>query len=72
MSFSNTTLSKLAKVITPDVCDAIFKDPRYAEFMQNIIPDILSELFNGKISDDLNGELSMIIFDNINIEPFKK
>lgn len=72
MAFSNTTLIKLAHTITPEVCDEIFKSEEYATFMQEIIPNVINRLFGGKISEELTSELSFIIFDNINIEPFKK
>jgi hypothetical protein len=72
MTFSNSTMSKLAIALTPQICDEIFKSEDYVIFMENRILTVIKQMFNEKISEQLVGELSLMIFDNINLEPFKK
>jgi hypothetical protein len=64
MSLSQKAFHKLSQTLTPEVIDYIYKDERYVEFMQEIIPDALVEKL-GQIDEDLKCELSMSIMDNI-------
>lgn len=64
MSLSSKTFQKLAETLTPEVIEYINDDERYAEFMQEIIPDALREKM-GSLEDVLLYELSFCIMDRI-------
>jgi hypothetical protein len=64
MSLSSKTFQKLAETLTPEVIEYINNDERYAEFMQEIIPDALREKM-GSLEDVLLYELSFYIMDQI-------
>lgn len=70
MSLSNQTIKNLSITLTPEVIDSIFEDERWAEFMMEIIPEIVSEKL-GTQDMDLVADISLCIMDNIVIKPYK-
>jgi hypothetical protein len=64
MTLSTETFHKLTKALTPEVIDYINKDERYVIFMQEIIPDALTEKM-GQLEENLLFELSYSIMDSI-------
>ena len=71
MALSTKTLQSLCKVITPEVVEEIFSSDAYVEFMMNAIPNAIQEKM-GPLDGELLGELSFMVFDNINIVPASK
>jgi len=71
MALSNKALQTLSKAITEEVVEEIFSSDAYVEFMMRIIPDVIQEKM-GALDDELLGELSFMVFDNINIVPARK
>ena len=71
MALSDQALQSLCEVITPEVIEEIFSSDSYVEFMMNAIPDAIQEKM-GQLDDELLGELSFMVFDNINIVPASK
>ena len=61
---SDKTFQNLVNALTSEVISYIEKDERYVNFMQEVIPDALSDLM-GQLDEDLRYELSMSIMDNI-------
>ena len=51
--------------------EEIFSSDAYVEFMMNSIPDAIQEKM-GPLDDELLGELSFMVFDNISIVPASK
>ena len=64
MALSNSTINKLAEVLTRDVIDYICDDDRWVEFMMDVIPDALNDKL-GEIDNDLLIEISTCIMDRI-------
>lgn len=64
MTLSTETFHKLSQALTPEVIDYIHKDERYVIFMQEIIPDALTEKM-GQLEETLLFELSVSIMDSI-------
>ena len=64
MTLSTETFDKLSQALTPEVIDYIHKDERYVIFMQEIIPDALTEKM-GQLEETLLFELSCSIMDSI-------
>ena len=71
MALSSKTIQSLCKVITPEVIEEIFSSDAYVEFMMNSIPNAIQEKM-GPLDDELLGELSFMVFDNISIVPASK
>lgn len=63
-NLSNKTYRNLTKALTPEVIEYIHKDERYVLFLQEIIPEALTEKM-GQIHEDVLFELSMTIMDNM-------
>ena len=61
---SDKAFRNLVNALTSEVISYIEKDERYVNFMQEVIPDALSDLM-GQLDEDLRCELSMSIMDNI-------
>lgn len=70
MALSDKTLHNLADALTSEVVDEIFKSEEWAIFMQETIPEVITDKL-GQIDDELLVELSFMIFDRINIIPAK-
>ena len=64
MTLSSETFHKLSQALTPEVIDYIHKDERYVIFMQEIIPDALTEKM-GQLEENLLFELSYSIMDSM-------
>lgn len=64
MALSNSTIANLSKALIPEVIDSIHEDDRYAEFMMEIIPEIVIEKL-GTQDIDLVTEIAMCIMDRI-------
>ena len=43
MALSNTTISKLADALVPEVIDYIYEDERWCEFLHEVIPDAIQD-----------------------------
>ena len=71
MALSAATIQALSKAITPEVVEEIFSSDEYVEFMIGLIPNVIQEKM-GPLDDELLGELSFMVFDNINIVPARK
>lgn len=70
MALSNQTVNNLAVALTPEVINAIYADERWADFMCEVIPEIVSEKL-GSDDIDMVTEIAMCIMDNIVMKPFK-
>jgi hypothetical protein len=64
MALSNSTVSKLADALAPEVIDHIYMSDRWVEFMHEVVPDAVKEKL-GDLDDDLMFDLSMMIMDKI-------
>ena len=62
MALSDTTISKLADALVPEVIDYIFD--------HEIVPDAVTSKIGG-MDEDLAFEISMIIMDRIVLKQFK-
>ena len=71
MALSNESIQALAKAITAEVVEEIFASDAYVEFMMQTIPNVICDKM-GDIDDELLGELSFMVFDNIDIVPTSK
>jgi hypothetical protein len=70
MALSDTTISKLADALVPEVIDYIFEDERWCTFLHEIVPDAVTSKIGG-MDEDLAFEISMIIMDRIVLKQFK-
>lgn len=64
MALSNQTIQKLSDALAPEVIDYIFADERWVTFMQEIVPDAITEKM-GELDEDVLYELSLCIMDRI-------
>lgn len=71
MALSPKTFQSLCQVITPEVVEEIFSSDEYVEFMMQMIPNVIQDKM-GPLEDELLGELSFMVFDNINLVPVSK
>ena len=71
MTLSTQTLQALSKALTQEVVEEIFSSDAYVEFMMEMIPDVIQDKM-GPLDGELLGELSFMVFDNINIVPARK
>jgi hypothetical protein len=71
MALSNQTINNLAVALTPEVINAIYGDERWAEFIYEIIPEIVAEKL-GSEDYDLVSELAVCISDNLLLTSYKK
>ena len=66
MTLSPTTISKIADVLKPEIINYIYSSGKYAEFMQDaIIASIEAKM--GEMDEQLMFDLSMLIFDRIEL-----
>jgi hypothetical protein len=70
MALSNLTIQKLSDALAPEVADYIMQDSRFFDFLQEIVPDSVSEKLQTS-DDDLIFELSMAICDRILVKVMK-
>ena len=70
MSLSNKTVQNLSIALTPEVINAIYGDERWADFMCEVVPEIVSEKL-GSQDMDLVTEIGMCIMDNILLKPHR-
>ena len=64
MSLSDSTVHKLADVLTPEIIQFIYKDERWIEFMMEMIPEFLGNQF-GEMDEELMVDLSQCIMERI-------
>lgn len=69
MALSNKTFQNLASALTPEVVDYIFADERWVDFMQEIVPDAVSEKL-GNVDENILYELSLAIMDRIVLKQY--
>lgn len=67
MKLSASSVSKIADAIKNDVIMKIYENERYTEVMQELIPAAVDSVM-GEMDDDLLFDLSMIIFDRIELK----
>jgi len=70
MALSNSTISKLADALVPEVIDYIYEDQRWCEFLHEVVPDAVTTKIGG-LDEELLFELSMVIMDRIVMKPSK-
>jgi hypothetical protein len=70
MALSDSTVSKLADALVPEVIDYIYEDQRWCEFLHEVVPDAVTTKIGG-LDEELLFELSMVIMDRIVMKPFK-
>ncbi len=70
MALSDSTISKLADALVPEVIDYIYEDQRWAEFLHEVVPDAVTSEIGG-LDEELLFDLSMVIMDRIVMKPFK-
>jgi hypothetical protein len=70
MSLSDSTINNLAIALTPEVIDSILQDESWAEYLTEIIPEIVSKKL-GSQDIDLVTEITVYIMDNINMKPYQ-
>lgn len=70
MALSNLTIQKLSDALAPEVADYIMQDSRFFDFLQEIVPDSVSEKLQTS-DNDLIFELSMAICDRILVKVMK-
>jgi hypothetical protein len=68
MALSDRTIQKLADVLTPEVIDYIYNDERWVEFLQEVIPDAITEKI-GQVDGDILFDLSLCIMDRTTLKP---
>jgi hypothetical protein len=68
MALSNSTISKLADALVPEVIDYIYEDQRWCEFLHEVVPDAVTTKIGG-LDEELLFELSMVIMDRIVMKP---
>jgi hypothetical protein len=64
MALSNKTYNKLADALLPEVIEYIFEDERWVNFMQEIIPDAITNKM-GNVDPDVLYDLSLCVMDKI-------
>ena len=67
MSLSDQTTTKIANALKGEVIEYIYQHERYAEFMQDMIVSAINEKM-GEMDDELLFDLSMLIFDQIELK----
>ena len=67
MTLSNTAKHQVAQAIRSEVITRIFESDAYTELLQDMIPSLVNELL-GDVEEDLKFELSMILFDSIELK----
>jgi len=67
MTLSRQTISKIADALKPEIINYIYGHEKYAEFMQEMITYAI-DVKMGEMDDELLFDLSMLIFDRIELE----
>ncbi len=67
MTLSNTAKHQVAQAIRSEVITRIFESDAYTELLQDMIPSLVNDLL-GDVEEDLKFELSMILFDSIELK----
>ena len=67
MTLSNTAKQQVAQAIRSEVITRIFESDAYTELLQDMIPSLVNDLL-GDVEEDLKFELSMILFDSIELK----
>ena len=67
MSLSNTTVSKLADVIKPDIIDEIYNSEKYFDMMTELVGEALERKL-GKCDETLFFDLGMCLMDRIELK----
>ena len=70
MALSNSTVSKLADALVPEVIDYIYEDERWVDLLHEIIPDAIQTKL-GAVDEDLRFDLALCIMDRLILKPFK-
>jgi len=66
MSLSHTTISQIANALKSEVIEHIYASEKYAEVMQDLIIDAISDKM-GEMDEDLMFDLGMLMFDRIEL-----
>ena len=66
MPLSESTVSKLADVIKPDIVQEIYESDKYYDFMTELIGEALEKKL-GKCDQDLFFDLGMCLMDRIEL-----
>ena len=61
---SNQSIRKLSQSIKSDVIEHLYESDEYTEFLQTILPEIVSDLL-GDIDEELKHEIAFNLFDSI-------
>ena len=64
MKLSSESICKIGSALKPSVIDYIYKDPGYAEYMQNALVDAVKHLM-GDMDEELAFEIAIHIFDKL-------
>tara|TARA_B100000579_G_C22148644_1_gene539904 strand:+ start:297 stop:536 length:240 start_codon:yes stop_codon:yes gene_type:complete len=67
MPLSESTVSKLADVIKPDIVQEIYDSEKYYDFMTELIGEALEKKL-GKCDQDLFFDLGMCLMDRIELK----
>jgi len=67
MSLSHTTISQIANALKSEVIEHIYASEKYAEVMQDLIIDAISDKM-GEMDEDLMFDLGMLMFDRIELK----
>jgi len=67
MTLSRQTISEIADALKPEIINYIYGHEKYAEFMQEMITYAI-DVKMGEMDDELLFDLSMLIFDRIELE----
>ena len=67
MPLSESTVSKLADVIKPDIVQEIYESDKYYDFMTELIGEALEKKL-GKCDQDLFFDLGMCLMDRIELK----
>jgi len=67
MPLSESTVSKLADVIKPDIVQEIYDSEKYYEFMTELIGEALEKKL-GKCDQELFFDLGMCLMDRIELK----
>lgn len=61
---SNQSIRQLSQSIKSDVIEHLYESDEYTEFLQTILPEIVSDLL-GDIDEELKHEIAFNLFDSI-------
>ena len=70
MALSDSTISKLADALVPEVIDYIYEDERWCEFLHEVVHDAIQTKL-GAVDEDLRFELALCIMDRIVLKQSK-